>query len=340
MKWLITGGCGFIGTRLVQSLLADGESRIRLVDDLSTGTRRDLADVAPGFVETGARDVAPVGEHRVELVVADVLDEEAALAAAEGADVIVHLAANTGVQPSLEDPRRDCLVNVLGTLNYLEAARVRGVPRFVFASSGGTVIGDCEPPIDEEMVPHPKSPYGASKSAGEGYMSAYHGSFGIETVSLRFGNVFGPGSNHKNSVVARFIRRALAGEQLVVFGDGSQTRDFIFIDDLIDAVRRAARVPGVGGRVYQIATNAETTVNELAEGLASVLAEVGVPRPAIVHTAPLAGEIRRNYADTSRARRELEWQVRTTLDDGLRKTVDWFMDRSQNVEDGRPSIPA
>ncbi|HEX7003745.1 MAG TPA: NAD-dependent epimerase/dehydratase family protein [Trueperaceae bacterium] len=320
MNWLITGGCGFIGTSLIKNLLEQGNEGIRVVDDLSVGSRSALSAVAPHYYEGSGR-LAP-GD--VQLLVADILDEEMALAAAEGIDVIVHLAANTGVQPSIADPRNDCLTNVIGTLNYLEAARLGKLPRFVFASSGGTVIGDCAPPVHEELVPHPKSPYGASKSAGEGYLSAYHGSFGLEGVALRFGNVYGPGSSHKNSVVARFVRRAMAGEPLEIYGDGRQTRDYIFIRDLVAAIRLAATTPGVGGKVFQIATGCETTVNELAEMLIPILASRGFDAQ-VRHAAPLPGEIRRNFADTSRARELLGWSPRTALAKGLEETVDWFL---------------
>ena len=232
MNWLVTGGCGFIGTALIRSLMQEGDHAVRVVDNLSVGTREDLA-AAGDFVEVSSDGPGPIASGgQVELLAGDITDKDLALRAARGADVIVHFAANTGVMPSVEDPRGDCMSNVVGTLNYLEAARHNDVGRFVFASSGGTVIGEVEPPIHEEMVPHPVAPYGASKLAGEGYCSAYFQTFGVETVALRFGNVYGPLSGHKNSVVARFIKRAVEGEVLEIYGDGTQTRDFIFVDDL------------------------------------------------------------------------------------------------------------
>ena len=324
MNWLITGGCGFIGARLIDHLNGDG-ANIRVVDDLSVGTREDLGAVSDfRDVDVDALEGAPNG---VELVVGDIRDAALALSASRGVDVIVHLAANTGVQPSIQDPRLDCTTNVIGTLNYLEAARENGVPRFVFASSGGTVIGDVVPPIREDMVPRPKSPYGASKSACEGYLCAYHGSFGIDTVALRFANVYGPGSSHKNSVVAKFIRRALAGEVLEIYGDGSQTRDFIFIDDLVGAIVRAATAGGVGGEVFQIATSRETTVNEIAELLVPLLSETGIGEVQLRHAAPLPGEIRRNYSDTSKAEERLGWQAEIELPEGLARTIAWFLEQ-------------
>jgi UDP-glucose 4-epimerase len=215
--------------------------------------------------------------------------------------------------------------NVIGTLNFLEAARHNGVGRFVFASSGGTVIGEAEPPIHEEMVAHPVAPYGASKLAGEGYCSAYFQTFGIGTVALRFGNVYGPLSGHKNSVVARFIKRAMDGEVLEIYGDGTQTRDFIFVEDLIRAIRLSATTDGVGGEVFQIATSAETTVQELTDKLLPALSAAGLESMEVRNTEARRGEVRRNYADTSKARRMLGWKAEVGLDEGLRRTVDSFV---------------
>ena len=325
MNWLITGGCGFIGTALVRSLTDEGGHGVRVVDNLAVGTREDLASVCE--FEEGHGGPITSG---VELVVGDIRDEGLALRAAEGADAIVHLAANTGVGPSVEDPRGDCMSNVVGTLNFLEAARHGGVPRFVFASSGGTVIGETEPPIHEEMAPHPVAPYGASKLAGEGYCSAYYQTFGIRTVALRFGNVYGPGSVHKvRNAVPRFITRSMKREPLEIYGDGSQTRDYVYVDDLIRALRLAATAEGVGGEIFQIATSAETSVNELIERLMPVLGEAGIENVEVRRTAPRAGDVQRNFADTSKARRMLGWKPEVDLDEGLRRTVEWFLQGSK-----------
>jgi UDP-glucose 4-epimerase len=325
LNWLITGGCGFIGTALIRSLVEEGGHGVRVVDNLVVGAREDLA-AASDFVEASPDDPNPIpSSGPVELVVGDIRDEDLALRAAAGADVIVHFAANTGVMPSVEDPRGDCMSNVVGTLNYLEAARHAGVGRFIFASSGGTIVGDAEPPIHEEMPPHPVAPYGASKLAGEGYCSAYFRTFGVETVALRFGNVYGPLSGHKNSVVARFIKRATSGEVLEIYGDGTQTRDFIFVDDLIRAVRLASTIEGVGGEVFQIATSAETTVQELTDRLLPALAAAGIEGIEVRNAAARRGEVRRNFADTSKAEQRLGWKAEVGLDEGLRRTVEWFM---------------
>lgn len=323
-KWLITGGCGFIGTSLIADLVNEGGHAVRILDNLSVGTREDLAGVTE-FQEIPADDQLPTPEsNSVALINGDILDPELALRAAQGMDLIVHLAANTGVGPSVENPRMDCETNVIGTLNYLEASRHAGIPRFVFASSGAPA-GEVDPPIHEELPPHPVSPYGASKLAGEGYCSAYARTFGVTTVALRFGNVYGPLSGHKNSVVAKFIKRALDGDPLEIYGDGTQTRDFIYIDDLVRAVRLASSVDNIGGEAFQIATNRETTVGELAEMLVECIKAEGIEPPVLTYGAPRLGDVKRNFSDTTKARTVLNWQPEFDLREGLRKTVRWFL---------------
>jgi UDP-glucose 4-epimerase len=331
MNWLITGGCGFLGSSLIRSLVREGGHAVRVVDNLRVGTREDLAAVAE-FTEVAADSVGAVSSSTnsdrfpVELVVADVMDEESALTLAQGADVIVHFAANAGVAPSVEDPRADCLTNVIGTLNYLEAARHCGVGKFVFASTGAA-LGEVEPPLQEELAPRPVSPYGSSKLSGEGYCSSYFRTFGVETVALRFGNVYGPGSGHKeHNAVPRSIRRALEGKPLEIYGDGSQTRDFVYIEDLIRAVKLAATTEGVGGEIFQIATNAETSVNELIDKLLAAFTASGIKNVEVRQTAPRRGDAQRNYSDTSKAARMLGWRAEVSLDEGLRRTLDWFLE--------------
>lgn len=330
MNWLITGGCGFIGINLIRRLRSQGRYAIRVLDNLSVGTLEDLESVTP-VVEVGVNEETalepPIVDH-CQLVRGDILDDRTALRVTKGLDVIVHLAANTGVGPSVEDPRADCLANVIGTFNYLEAARMNKVPRFVFASSGAPA-GEVEPPIHEELPPHPVSPYGASKLAGEGYCSAYNRTFGIDTVALRFGNVYGPGSTHKSSVVAKFIKRALDRQPLEIYGDGTQTRDFIYIDDLIEAAIRAATLEGIGGEVFQIATNKETTVGEMTELLLEVLQARSIRDVTLINGETRLGDVKRNYSDTSKAKRRLGWSAQTSLSEGLTKTTDYFLAQRQ-----------
>jgi UDP-glucose 4-epimerase len=330
--WLITGGCGFIGTALIKKLARDCHLRIRVLDNLSVGSREDLArvcDFKEISIDNQSSDFTNLlsvnsllSPETVQLVVGDIKDSKTCLACVEDTDVIVHLAANTGVAPSVENPRADMEANVIGTLNVLEAARQKGVKRFVFASSGAPA-GEIEPPIHEEIVPHPVSPYGASKLAGEGYCSAYYRTFGIKTVVLRFGNVYGSGSFQKSSVVAKFIRQGLKGETCEIYGDGKQTRDFIYIDDLVDAVVKAA-ISDNAGEIFQIATSKEHTVNEVAKILKEELRQKGTV-VHLKHGSPRKGDLRRNFSNTAKARKFLGWQAKVDLHEGIRRTVDWFL---------------
>lgn len=327
VNWFVTGGAGFIGCNLIHTLIEETSDRVFVYDDLSVGSRQDLSRVADfvtidaGFSEEQLND-----NCRVALIEGDILDYEHLQAAvkASHASVMVHLAANTGVAPSVENPRRDMEINVAGTFNCLEAARSAGIERFVFASSGAPA-GEVVPPIHEEIAPHPVSPYGASKLAGEGYCSAYARTFGLTTVGLRFGNVYGPRSSHKSSVVAKFIGQALRGETLTIYGSGEQTRDFIYIADLVAAIRRSAEVPEIGGELFQIATSRETTVREMLDQLIACMEEAGLPAPEVTYSDPRTGDVMRNFSDTSKALRLLGWKSEFAIEDGLRETLKWYL---------------
>lgn len=320
-RWLVTGGCGFIGANLIRVLLERGlAAGVRIVDDLTVGRITTIEDFARVELLSAPR---PIAEGPVEIVQSSIASDVVRWIG--NADVVVHLAANTGVQPSINSPRADLERNVLGTFNMLEAARLAGASNFVFASSGA-VAGNVEPPIHEDMVCRPLSPYGASKLAGEGYCSAYYWSYGLRTVSLRFSNVYGPWSTHKGSVVAQFIRQALDRENWVLNGDGAQTRDFIFVEDLIAAIIAAAGFEG-GGEVFQIATEHETSVRQLADLLKfEIEREFGIS-PTIEFGPPVRGDVRKNFASIAKARRLLGWAPKWQLEDGIAATVRWFGER-------------
>ncbi|NES77035.1 MULTISPECIES: NAD-dependent epimerase/dehydratase family protein [unclassified Okeania] len=321
---LVTGGCGFIGTSLIRKFVERWPNlQIRVLDNLFTGKPDDLAEVT-SFSIISPKEL-PGFDGGVALIEGDIRNSELVQICTQNVDSIIHLAANTGVRPSIENPRLDMECNVLGTFNMLEAARVNGVKKFIFASSGAPA-GQVEPPIHEELPPHPVSPYGASKLAGEGYCSAYFRTFGIDTVCLRFGNVYGPRSKKKSSVVAKFIRQAVAGETCTIYGDGTQTRDFLYIDDLVRAVILAMEKE-VGGETFQIATGMERTVGELAELIATALSK----RDMVMRTkydAPLIGDVKRNFSDTSKAKRMLGWEAKMEIKQGIEKTLDYFLENS------------
>jgi UDP-glucose 4-epimerase len=296
----VTGGAGFIGANLVRTLLQEGYA-VTVFDDFSAGQRGYLAGLPLSILE------------------GDVCDPESLMAGMTHHDHVIHLAAQTGVPRSLENPRRDCEQNVFGTLNVLEAARNTGVQSLVFASSNAPV-GRQPPPATENKAPLPVSPYGASKLAGEGYCLAYHGSFGLSTVVLRFGNVYGPYCAHKQSVVARFMHDLQDGK-LRIDGDGSQTRDFVFVEDLTRAIV-AALHSEIGGEVFQISSGRETAIAELA-GLVKQQAEMDV---VVEYGSSRPGDVRRNYSDIEKAKALLGWQPQVELTDGLAATWNWLQD--------------
>ena len=319
-NWFITGGCGFIGRNLILRLLKEGKG-IRVFDNLSVCGLKELAAIAEVEVVKGEGGICKPGV--IQLIEGDIRDESVLAAALKGMDIVVHLAANTGVPKSVADPAMDFSANALGTFLLLEQARRALIKRFIFASSGAPT-GNATPPITEDAVARPVSPYGASKLAGEGYCSAYFHCFGLETVALRFSNVYGPFSRHKTSVVAKFVNAALAGEDWTIFGDGQQTRDFLYVADLVDALWRAVITPGIGGEIFQVSTGVEHTLLELAQALQQQLSLRGMKTGNLSFGDIRTGDIVRNYADPSKAERLMGWKAATALSDGLRMTVDWF----------------
>jgi UDP-glucose 4-epimerase len=296
---LVTGGGGFIGANAVRALLHEGHE-VTVLDDWSTGGTEYLMGLD------------------VNLVTADILDRAAVDSAIEGHGVVVHLAAQTGVPGSVKDPYKDCETNVVGTLNVLIAARDHDVSRFVFASSNAP-LGRQEPPATEDMAPLPISPYGASKLAGEAYCLAFNGSWGLGTVALRFGNVYGPYSAHKNSVVAKFFKDIRDRGTLTIDGDGSQTRDFIFVEDLCRAILLA--VGGdVAGEIFQISSGQETSIARLA----TMVADVAGKDVATTWGPERVGDMVRNYARVSKAKTLLGWEAEVELHDGLLTTWEWM----------------
>lgn len=320
---LITGGCGFIGCNLVRTLLSNKTTSVRVIDSFVVGKHSDLSTVLDFKVEVTDFISDLDWNLNIQVIQGDILDSDSLLKISEGADAVVHLAANTGVAPSVSDPMFDCKTNVIGTLNTLEACRINNIKRFVFASSGAP-LGEQIPPLSENSLPQPASPYGASKLAGEGYCSAYSKSFGIETIGLRFGNVYGPGSLHKSSVIAKFIKLALSGEKIEIYGDGTQTRDFIHVSDLISAIKLALSVPNISGEIFQIATASETSINTLISSIKTVFQKNNLLFPDVTHSEERVGDVKRNFSDTSKARSMLGWTPAIQLMTGIEETLKYF----------------
>jgi UDP-glucose 4-epimerase len=296
---LVTGGYGFVGTNLVKMLVYEGCS-VRILDNLTTGTPAYLSDTHHEFVNGDVRDSTTVDE------------------AMKGIDGVIHLAGHTSVIDSISDPQLDCDINVRGTLTLLQSCVTHGISRFVFASSNAP-LGEQEAPVHEQKVPRPLSPYGASKLACEGYCSSFHSTHGLGAVVLRFANVYGPYSTLKTSVVAKFIRSLLAGDPLIVYGDGRQTRDFVHVRDICRGLALALDRGGAGETIG-IASGKETSVIDMVETL-----KVISQRPVTVQYEPeRAGEIRRNYSDITKARRMLGYEPEVDLSDGLAECLQWF----------------
>jgi UDP-glucose 4-epimerase len=290
VRAVVTGGAGFIGSHLVDALVARGDD-VTVVDDLSTG-RRELVNAAARLVEHDIREP---------------FDAEA--------DVVFHLAAQADVGTSMQRPAFDAEVNVVGTVNTLEAARASGA-EVVFASTGGAIYGDVERPAAEDDPRRPVSAYGIAKLAAEGYVEGWNRMHGTSHAVLRFANVYGPRQSAalEGGVVSIFMERLGRGEETLVFGDGEQSRDYVYVGDVVDAVLASV---GRGG-VYNIGSGVETTVNELHRLCAEIAGREQEPR----HVDPRAGDARRSVLDASRAERELGWHARTPLDEGLRLTWD------------------
>jgi UDP-glucose 4-epimerase len=307
---LITGGAGFIGSNLARALAGRGD-HVRILDDLSIGQARYLTGVPHDFMRGSLADAATVRS------------------AVEGVDAIVHLAARAGIDDSVRDPLGTFEANVSWSVGLLEAARLAGVRRFVFASSNAAA-GDHAPPSDETDLPHPLSPYGASKLAVEAYGQAYAASFGLAACSLRFSNAYGPYSLHKRSVVAAWLRAASLGRPIEINGDGAQTRDFVYVEDLAAAVSAALGAPeaDVAGELFQAGTGIETTVAGLADEIARA-----VGRPVEIRHGPTrAGDVRRNVARVDKAAAVLGYRATVPLADGLARTAAWFADALRDPE--------
>jgi len=308
VKALVTGGAGFIGVNLVRKLQSEGWEP-GVYDSLIGGVVGSL----------------PAGTPVVE---GDVRDTDALAAAMAGVDVVFHLAAFGSVVDSIADPVDNFSMNVEGTFSALEGARRAGVGKFIFASTGGALIGDAEPPVNELSLPRPISPYGASKLCGEAYCHAYAKSFGLDTVCTRFANVYGPYSGHKKGVITRYIKGLFRNEPFTVFGDGSSSRDYVHVSDLCNGIFLAATSATDPGEVFHLASGVETTIMTLAKTIARTAGKEDYP---IEFLPPRVGEVDRNYAGFDKARDVLGFNPAVSLDRGLEETWQWYVANRDEV---------
>lgn len=303
MKVLITGGLGFIGSNLVEYLLHKTDWSIKIYDNDTTKTLEN--------------------NERTELIYGDIRDYNALLENIKDCEYVVHLAAQTLVIDSIDNPLYDAETNVIGTINVLNASKKVGIKKVIMASSAAP-LGEQEPPVNEGKVPKPSSPYGASKLSCEGYCSAFSASYDLKTVVLRFSNVYGPKSYNKGSAVAKFIKQILTNEQILLYGDGNQTRDLIHVDDICQAILLGIKkeLPN-NFSLFQIGTGKETSVNRLLEIIKKEFENKKNILPFKYENAR-KGEILRNYTDITKAKNELGFIPEISLEEGIKTTIDWF----------------
>lgn len=302
-RYLVTGGAGFIGSHIVMRLVQDG-SVVRVVDNLSTGQIQRLDRV----------------RSAIELVQGDLADEAVAKKVVDGMDFVVHQAAVPSVQRSLSDPLGTNQANVIGTLNLLESSRRAGIRRFVYAASS-SAYGDTEVlPKHEDMPPNPMSPYALQKFVGERYCKLYYELYGLETVGLRYFNVFGPGQDphsEYSAVIPRFINYLLGNRPITIFGDGEQSRDFTFVENVVEANLLALGALNAAGKMCNIGCGERITLNQLVAHLEE---ELGV-KAQVSHLPPKLGDVRHSLANIDRARAILNYQPRVMVQEGLRRTI-------------------
>lgn len=297
---LVTGGAGFVGANLVRTLVGNGH-RVRVIDNLTSGTAEHLEGVD------------------VELIKGDIRDAGDLASAMRDIDKVVHLAAAGSVIMSIEDPASNFEINALGTFRVLNAAREAGVERVVLASTGGALMGDTPPPVNEKSLPKPIAPYGASKLAGEGYAHAFSVSYGLRTICLRFANVYGPYMDQKSGVINKFFTGVRSGEPLQIFGD--QSRDYIYVEDLCGALQQALSADLPGGTVLHIASGVETRTIEVADIIRRI---AGKPDHPIEHQPKRRGEVDRNFASYELAHELLGFTPKVQREEGMRRTWEWF----------------
>jgi UDP-glucose 4-epimerase len=305
---LVTGGAGFIGSHIVDRLL-DEELKVRVLDNLSTGEKKNLAQHK--------------NKKSFQFIEGDIRNFDLVKKAVEGVDAVIHEAALVSVTRSIENPLLSNEINVTGTVNLLKACTDAHVKRFVLASSCA-VYGDTKTlPNHENLAPKPLAPYAADKLAAENYAKVFHEVYGLETVSLRYFNVYGPRQKYGpySGVISIFINRLLKNEPPIICGDGKQTRDFINIKDVVKANMLALSKQKAAGEVFNISTGETTTINKLAETIQKIMDKTDL-KP--VHAEPRPGDIKHSYGDINKAKRNLEYTPKVQLEEGLSELVEWY----------------
>jgi UDP-glucose 4-epimerase len=330
-SYLVTGGAGFIGSHLVEALLRRGD-RVRVVDNFVTG-KRDNVDAA----FQNARRAQPRLERAPELIAGDLADEDVARRAVEGVDFVLHQAAIPSVPRSVKDPVTSNRANITATLNVLVAAQASGVKRVVYAGSSSAYGDTATLPKREDMPTNPLSPYALQKLVGEQYLQLFTRLYALETVTIRYFNVFGPRqdpSSAYSGVISRFLLALTSGDQPVIYGDGEQTRDFTYVANVVDGVLRAVDAPLASGEVINVATGGRISLNELLRVLQRLTGNHARAR----YEAGRAGDVRDSQADISKAERLLGYRPSVDLEEGLKRTLAWFRGEDTTVRSSSATV--
>ncbi|MFW9829832.1 MAG: NAD-dependent epimerase/dehydratase family protein [Candidatus Thorarchaeota archaeon] len=308
---LITGGCGFIGSNLVEYLLTNTDWEVNVLDNLSNGRLEYISNL---------NDY----NKRVNFIEGNILDLTEVENSIQNCKYVINLAAQTSVVESQKNPIFDEEINVKGLLNLLKASVENKIEKFVQASSAA-VLGEQEMPINESKVPNPISPYGVSKLAGEAYCFAFFKCFGLKSIILRFSNVYGPKSDMKSSVIAKFIKQIIDKEIITVFGDGNQTRDYIFVRDLCSGIFNSLKKNSNNFEIFQFGSGIETSVNSLTNFLKKITKKRRIKFPGVTYCNPNPSEIYRSYSDISKVKRILNFNPDFDLEKGIEITIDYFI---------------
>ena len=323
MKVLITGGLGFIGSNLLELLISKKNiKQIIIIDNQSKSSLQYIKSICNYKYFSKSKDYI-INRSKVNVINADILNYQFALKVTKKIDYIVHLAAESGIDSSINFPKKSFNINVNGTMNYLEAARINDVKGFIFSSSGA-VFGKSNPPMREFINRAPISPYGSSKLSIESFCETYSNIFNLNTTILRFSNVYGKYSRHKSSVVTTFIKNILHKKSLKINGDGKHTRDYIYATDLCRAIYQSI-LKCKGCNIFHVSTGKETSINKLIKKIFSIFSKKKYKMPSLVYKSNRPGDMRFNSLSTTYIKKNLKWENKTSLDKGLYKTISWYL---------------
>tara|TARA_B100001769_G_scaffold267068_1_gene254010 strand:- start:287 stop:1261 length:975 start_codon:yes stop_codon:yes gene_type:complete len=323
MRVLITGGLGFIGSNLLELLISKPKIKQIIIVDNQSKSSLEYIDTICEYKYFSKSNDYTMSRNKVVVVNADITNYKFSLRVTKNIDYTIHLAAESGIETSIKNPKQSFNINVNGTMNYLEASRINKVRGFIFSSSGA-VFGTSKPPMKEFFNRAPISPYGSSKLSIESFCETYSSVFNMNTTILRFSNVYGKYSAHKSSVITTFINNILHKKPLKINGDGKHTRDYIYASDLCRAIYQSI-LKCKGCNIFHVSTGKETSINKLIKKIFSIFSKKKYKMPSLVYKSNRPGDMRFNSLSTTYIQKKLKWENKTNLDKGLHKTISWYL---------------